>query len=382
VTRCVYCGKDKQESDLSQEHVIPRGIGGNLKPVNPFSIDNVCGRCNSVCGTYVDGPFIKNWFTKNYRTEELYRCADIAKNPILPLRYMGPYKELQFEDRLCEFWLGPTGDRIYHFHRPYPEEPDIAPMVGVPTFARKAEIDQGFAFLFVRSNNPLWYPTVFLSFVENFKGSTLYLGNGVTPQGGGFVEIPDYMKPLHAQLISLNGKTHHIGLALDLSFGDRFMAKLALGIGSLLLDDGFADSTSADLLRRFLWTKNPKERRDIPIMGTGFFNESHDKLDKILSWGGGHVIALLPIEDALGLYVSFYETYCSMIKVSSEPEHWVKKGLGDGIVYVIAPGLQKHVGPKELLAYIAHKNSSTKDNELIELETEMNMQKELPSFDI
>lgn len=133
--KCIYCNYVKEQSDFSQEHVIPRGIGGNLYPVNPFSLDNVCKRCNSLCGAYVDGPFIKNWFTKNYGTEEMYKYADVTKNAILPLRYMGPYQKITFEDRLCEFWLGPTGDRIYHFHRPYPEEPDVAPMAGMSTYA-------------------------------------------------------------------------------------------------------------------------------------------------------------------------------------------------------------------------------------------------------
>jgi len=62
---CVYCNTEKQEDELSQEHVIPRAIGGNLTPINPFSLNNVCRHCNSLCGAYIDGPFIKNWFTQN-----------------------------------------------------------------------------------------------------------------------------------------------------------------------------------------------------------------------------------------------------------------------------------------------------------------------------
>lgn len=57
--KCTYCDYEKEQSDLSQEHVIPRGIDGNIYPVNPFSLNTVCKRCNSLCGTYVDGPFIK-----------------------------------------------------------------------------------------------------------------------------------------------------------------------------------------------------------------------------------------------------------------------------------------------------------------------------------
>lgn len=54
--KCLYCGNEKNEEDFSQEHVIPKALGGNLTPDNPFTIHNVCRRCNSVAGAFIDGP--------------------------------------------------------------------------------------------------------------------------------------------------------------------------------------------------------------------------------------------------------------------------------------------------------------------------------------
>jgi hypothetical protein len=45
------------------------------------------------------------------------------------------------------------------------------------------QLDHGFAFLFIYSNNPVWHPTIIYSFNEQFKESVIYLGNGPTPLG-------------------------------------------------------------------------------------------------------------------------------------------------------------------------------------------------------
>jgi len=68
---------------------------------------------------------------------------------------------LEHGSRICEFWLGPTGDRIYHFHEPYPREPDSPIIVGLPPHLPKEEQDAGFVFLFLKSNNPTWWPVIF-----------------------------------------------------------------------------------------------------------------------------------------------------------------------------------------------------------------------------
>ncbi len=379
---CLYCNEEKMEEELSQEHVIPRAIGGNLIPTNPFSLNRVCKRCNSICGTFIDGPFIKNWLTQNNRTEAILKYADITKNPTLPLRYMGSCEDIKFEDNICELWLGPTGDTIYHFHKPYPEEAHVAHMVGVPTFARKDEIDSGFAFLFIRSNNPAWHPTIAYSFISQFKDSILYLGNGPTPKGGRFSDIPLELQELHSMLRSMSGQVHSASIKMNIDYGDRFIAKVALGIGGLFLNKEFLSSKSAQLLRTFMWTRDSKQREKLPLRGTGFWGALSQDLKNIMNWPGGHVIALIQSGKTLNLFTSFYEAQTASIIISSEPQHW--DGIvNEGLVFVISPGLQKYVGPKNIANYIAHKyEGDMKDKDFSMLEEEMNNIKEWPPFDI
>jgi hypothetical protein len=77
----------------------------------------------------------------------IYLQSTPGVTDFLPLNYMGYLEELNVGTRVCEFWLGPTGDRIYHFHEPYSDEPGSLTAVGPPLHIRKELVDPGFVFL-------------------------------------------------------------------------------------------------------------------------------------------------------------------------------------------------------------------------------------------
>ena len=381
---CLYCKKEKSDEEFSQEHILPRGVGGNLNTYNPFSINDVCQKCNNLSGLFIDGPFIKSWFINNYRADIAKKYCHLTDQTILPLTYFGEIEDLKFENKICEFWLGPTGDTIYHFHEPYPEELDSPPMVGVPPTAYKKEIDYGFVFLFIRSNNPQWHPAIVLSVMANFKKSILYLGNGNKPSIDQFKEIPDELSDLHLKLKDVQGQTHKNSVKIGINSADRFLCKLALGIGSLLLDESFKESKSADLLRLGMWTKNRSEREKLPIHGTGLLGnkDSMANFDNLFKWSGGHAIVVMATRDRLALYSNFYEVNSSVIQISDEPELWKDK-LTEGVVYVVVPPLSKAVGPIKLTEFIAHRiEFDYKNEQLLSLEEQMQQFTKLPPFDI
>ncbi|MFW5686802.1 MAG: hypothetical protein ACOCXL_01295 [Halanaerobium sp.] len=127
-----------------------------------------------------------------------------------------------------------------------------------------------------RSNNPVWHKSILFSFVNKFKKSTLYLGNGPKPEGDEFSEIPEELKELHIELKIRTGSVsnkkksdkHKLKMSLGLDYGDRFLAKLVLGLGSILLNDSYKKSESAKILREFMWTKSNNKREKILIHGT------------------------------------------------------------------------------------------------------------------
>lgn len=382
--RCIYCNKEKDEKEFSQEHVLPKAIGGVLQPVNPFSTNLVCARCNSISGFFIDAPFSKSWFINNYRASNAAKLTKITPTTILPLVYMGTMKDFNFKTQICENYLGPTGDTIYHFHDPYPIELDSPTMIGVPPHIRKKKIDNGFAFIFIRSNNPQWLPTIFYSFVDTFKDSVLYFGNGPTPnvEGANFKDIPDELKELHDKLWDLQDKAHEITFSMDIDTGNRFLAKLALGLGCIFLHDSFKTSEDAAILRKYLWTKEKEERDKIPIHGSSFIGGGEMKnVNQFLKWEGGHVINLISLRETLALYTNFYGANGSVIQISQNKEHW--KGIvNESMMFIVIPEMQRFVGPIHMAELLGHRNSDYKNEELLKLEEEMASIPPLPPFKV
>jgi len=381
--RCLYCNKEKEEDEFSQEHVLPRILGGAIEPVNPFSIKNVCKKCNSLSGFFIDEPFAKSWFLNNNRSQCARKFIHLTERTVLPLTYMGEMEDLKQGNLICENWIGVAGEMIYHFHEPYPEEKDVPYMVGVPSHSKNKGIDPGFVFVYIVSDNPEWHPAIFNSFVNHFKKSKLYLGNGPTPPGGRFSEIPNSLNKLHGELTKIQGTEHKIRMRISADQGERFLAKLGLGLGALLLDESFVRSKDADLLRKCMRTSNSSKRQELEIFGSGILSIDFGKgeLSEILSWEGGHVLGLVFTKGEIALYSSFYEETASVLKISSNPSHW--KSENNSIFYVIIPGLKKAVGPLSMEEIIAHKSSVEYSNpDLSSLEEEMSKFKDLPPIRI
>ena len=301
--RCLYCDRDKE--DITGEHVIP---GHRWKPQRDESLqaERVCSECNNACGRYVDGPFIRSPLTHQAKVTTAVRAFKPGITDSLPLNFMGQVEDVNFGSRICEFWLGPTGDRIYHFHDSYPLGQDSPAVVGRPTYLREDQVDPGFLFLFVRSNNPVWWPVIFKSVVQQFPGGQLFLGNlpakveAVAPileTLRAFSPIRADLGDLYQKLRALKGVEHKTTGRISIDYGSRFLAKLALGLGGLFLDTSFRRSESADLLRKFLWTRKLEDRQRISFRGRNFISDpdpNFARMAEFLSWPGGHVVMMLP----------------------------------------------------------------------------------------
>ena len=381
MSHCLYCNREKDEIELSDEHVIPQAIGGALQPTNPFKTRSVCRRCNNLCGLYVDTAFIKSWFTQASRAQDALRYLNIEKSNVVPLTYMGEIEDFECDGKICEFWLGPTGDSIFHFHQPYPEDPDLPIVAGVhpaQRLDRQIEIDRGFAFLFVVASNPAWHPVIFNSFMEQFKLSVLYLGNGPCP-GGPFSEIPPELKDLRAGLNEAIQKNWlHVRMGITLSHETRFLAKLALGIGHLLLAPEFSSSEDAKELRSLMWAKTSDQREASKVRGAGFFNDKDTSIDQVISWERGHLIVLIPNGHGVALHARFYDRQAATIYISTQLSHWRERIPTDGIIFAIAPSLRKFVGPKSIPDFVAHRIGVAVDADLKALEEEVDTRPNLP----
>lgn len=268
-----------------------------------------------------------------------------------------------------EFWLGPTGDHIYHFHRPS-EEPG--------PYMDWRDPDPGFVCLFVRATNPVWHPVIISSVIAAFPGAEFYLGNGPKSDIKGFAEIPDNRRALVEKLRGL-GTKRTLQITIDPYSTDRWLAKLALGFGALHLTPAFGTSEAAERLRTFLWTRDPEERANIPIPGTGFLDASSSLSD--LAWPDGHVIALIPLGTALALHLSLFGRSAT-ISVTEDARHWQDRISPSGLIYVVVPGLRRYAGPIPFPEYCAWKISGVPCRELDDLRNAVAALPPPPPFDL
>ena len=120
---CIYCGKDKSEEEFSGEHIWPDALGGDFLP-QFWRTDDVCGKCNSMSGVFVDGAFIKSVFVVGERTHDAHDYLN-PDNPtgILPLSYLGIIQNITTqEDEVADFWVCAPGANIVHFRKASEED--------------------------------------------------------------------------------------------------------------------------------------------------------------------------------------------------------------------------------------------------------------------
>lgn len=384
---CLYCNKEKKDEEFSKEHVLPKAVGGAISPVNPFSITDVCRKCNNLSGRFIDGPFIKEYSMSGFKATNALEFIKLSSNTVIPFFCFGEIEDLKLNERICEYWHGPNEDSIYHFHKPYPQEDNLPSVVGVPPTVNPKDIDPGFTFIFLHTNNPNWEVAIYNSLKATFKNSVFYVGNRPSPRGGIFATIPKSLKSLHEKLKAKQAQSHRYKFSIkpNNKIEDRFYAKMALGLGSIVLGASYKNSDSANLLRQYMWTKDFSERQKMDVLRTSVFGDakSHEilkELGKYYYWEGGHLFIVTIINNTLFLYTNIYETFTALIPISNEKKYW-GDNIKHGLCYIVVPGLQAAAGPVMLKDFRAHKDEGMYQNEEIaKLQELMNIYKNPPPF--
>lgn len=383
---CIYCDTPKAKSLFSEEHIFPASLGGKAKSnsPNPFITYDVCRDCNNKAGRHIDGPFINSHMIYNLKAQSAFKFLHSAFPVVANPLYMGTIVELAYQGKICECFIGPTGDTIYHFHLPYPKTKNHVPTVGRPTYLKKEEIDLGFAFLFIKSEKRIWLDPVIKTFLKKLKGAKLYLGNSKIPKNykERIKEVPQELNSLHTKLIEYGKKTHTMECELSVAFESRFLVKMALAVGCNLLHPSFRKSLDILSLREFMWTPNFEKRTQMPMKGTGHFAGGLEQTLEIFRFHDCHVFYITEAGDDLCLVIFLYGEYKSQIVISSDKTHW--DGLfnreNGGNVYVLAPEIERLVGPIRLMDYLAYKQISKKNEELLAIEKIYSELNPLPSF--
>lgn len=376
---CIYCGLFKNSGEFSKEHVFPQAIGGNLEPTNPFTTKAVWRQCNSRVGQYVDGPFIKSWLLSGMRAGNAIKYCSLEGNSILPLRCMGQLQIDSGIDKVCDFWMGPANDLIYHFHDPYPSEPNVPPIVGPPTNYFHGSFDPGFALVFINASNPVWHRPILSSISKQFPKSELYAVNTNLQGYKNYRTLPSSLEQLK-NYIKANylNREHKLNIGIGINFESRFLCKLALGIGYIKFGEEYAQSEYADLLRTALWTPSLVERQKIPLRGTKLNSSNAQTISRTIKYDAGHSLALMKAGNDSVIFVSFFGQTTATIVVSDDARF--SQQIAPDHVYTLCPALRRCSGPIDLHDYLAHRLNEQSHPELTKMDNDLSIKVNKPPF--
>lgn len=250
--------------------------------------------------------------------------------PLAPflLHYVGELKHLGVDmDNVCDVWLSPSEDVLFHFHAPYPQN-----TVGVTEDSNA--LDCGFAFIKTNAPNTTWWDNALPSIQDNllFSQTVFYFCN--TPQKPTqdyFTAIPSNLEPLRQTLFSYPIQ------AFLVDYNKSFLVSLALDFGALHLNKSFLFSHHTNTLRNFLSEKQTATKDKNAIIEPSIFSNhsSFQQLQKNLKWQGGHLLALVPLDEKLVFYASLYGKDAQTVLLSYNPTDWEDK-FETGVVLIVS----------------------------------------------
>lgn len=367
---CIYCGKLKRASEFSLEHILPEALGGNLCG-DIFITTRVCQSCNSTCGLWVDGPFVKNWFSLSLKIVDALKYIDWGKDTILPLMCMGILDGFVAPNGdICDQWVGPCGDAIFHFHKKSDDR--YSSFIGGNPIDLKTY--PGSAYLFAATNNQAWLQIVVSSFKSHFHNARRISGNVEISDDkkryAYFHEPNEAERELILQLTKTDFKQYKCKHSIQEGFEERFLAKMALGVGFNLFGSEYLKTKYAQALREALWEKDLNKRPETGVRYMGFFEEPDTVSKKTIPWDGGHTIVFMGAGNFFVMTIVFFAGRMLRVVVSDAPSLWAKNTkIANGIVYLLIPQRGKFVGPIDLMNYMSHQLGHERIPELCEIES-------------
>lgn len=369
--RCIYCFQCKLVGEFSLEHIWPDALGGSLCD-DLFKTKEVCAKCNNICGLFVDGAFIKTWFVQTEIANQGSEFLDPSKPTAVPLQYLGVEPDLSTDaGEICERWQGPAGERIYHFHLADEDRWDT--FAGGDTIRRKTK-DPGRAYLALSSPEEFWSLTAALSFRQQFaKVKRCVLTKveiddprfkpvmpGLFPQGDPANPQEARDRTVLAEALSRNRVHSRIPVQAD--FDGRFLCKVALGLGHKIFGAQHGESAYGAELRKGLWVRDVRERRDLKIRGTGMLGGGGgtipQQLREFLTWPGAWTICIWSHADLLAAHIHSPSGSRLSIVIAEDITQYAATDTAlylDGQIYMISLPGESFVGPIALPDFLGHK---------------------------
>jgi hypothetical protein len=373
---CVYCGIDKPTADFSLEHIFPQAFGG-LALDDFWQTQDVCKKCNSNCGVFVDGAFIKSWFGSGERVTAAFEYLQptYPKNFSIPLQFMTLLSGTDNNsDEVVELWLGPSGEQIHHF-RPANKENTWDSYAGGDPKNSKKKSQQGRAYLALTASHEYWLKLAINSFEAHFKGDKFITTEGV-PESWTKAKKPDPTNSTQAADLRVIGQsTRKSGKIRVQTLSERrFRAKLALGAGYKVFGREFLLTDDAIILRSVLRESSYAKSKKFPLRGRSYLETENSKncLLLIENFGirGAWSLILTVTKGVLSLNIITPSSKFMSVFITDK-QNLIDKLTDDerdGRVWLLAPGLKEAIGPLWVPDLLAHKLGCIENPALVQLD--------------
>ena len=378
---CIYCGEEKDESEFSDEHIWPDALSGDALS-NFWRTDDVCRKCNSLSGLYVDGAFIKGWAGAAERATGAleYLPVNDPGRAVLPLNYIGKLPDPNIPvDEVAEYWAGPCGANVFHFRAADEGDHWATYASGDPRKMKKAAT-AGRAYIALTSSDSFWVLVSLASFRAHFKKATLFVTNLSIPPEWTAFKNPDPGDPVQARDMGVlttmidagrSGKATRLDVVLQIDSDSRLLAKLGLAVGYKTFGAIFLATDYAKTLRAAFREPDLERRRHLPVRGNGYLHGPLPLggIGAILKWTGAWVLVLNRVGEALNLSVITPSGRSMNVLVSEEPDlvNGLDSTYNNGQVWLTVPPLGEAVGPIPLADYMAHQSHVTSVDALVAL---------------
>ena len=390
---CIYCDEEKQSSDFSLEHIWPDALGGDY--LSEFwRTRDVCGKCNSISGVFVDGAFIKQHLVAAERMRDgLEYLSSENSTETIPLGFCSTVQNIEApEGEVADFWVCTPGANILHF-RAKSEITFDTYVGGDPRRSSKCS-KAGRVVVSFTTEEPFWIKVALRSIKRHFSKAQLFVETSGWPdEHEGFSalspENPEHAFYLEAvrklyQHTDAGGQIHG-QISLPLHADARFLSKLALAVGFKIFGQSFMTSDDARLHRRSFREADPLKRVDLKIRGTGFLKEDDSpELSEFLKWPGAWQLLLQQVNGALALVVTAPSGRKMVVQITDDRELLEQLGHDylEGKHWLVVPQVQKGVGPTPYPKYLAHILGSQPLVELEQLAARRTAPSTLPSANI
>lgn len=350
MAKCIYCDKEKSDSEMSLEHAIPRFLGGAYAPDN-FKIRNVCERCNNNLGLFVDAAFEKDWTVGSNLAQLARESVSLQGNIVtsgIPLVCMG-ISDLSppgmQESEVCECWLGPHGEQVYLIR---PSDDRLYWYSGGnPITAKQTASSAYFQF---SQNSKIDPRLTWLSFRDAFedkKVSKIMVTQveGADPASIGFLE-PNRLEQIDRERISYfceecaTSKVRQNKIPINVNFDHRFLGKLALGVSFATFGEEFLSTQYCVELTKLIWYRGLGEKGDVPsvFLSTAYTRRFHPHFLSITGLPDAVVLALSAVGSgvALTLNIAAKQAWTVMCAKHDEIDGNQQEIIGSGIVLALS----------------------------------------------